>query len=281
MTYVADRSEIITGATNLGERRNNYLRWTPAVFVSYKPFENRDFNLRGFIKKVFRMPTFNDLYYTDIGNADLRPESALQYDLGATLTTASTSWINMELSIDGYHNIITDKIIAVPKGSGQYRWMMMNIGKVKIWGVDLTASADMQLPFDIRLQPRLTYTYQRAMDYSDPTDNDIPAGTYKGQIAYIPRHSGSAVVALSRKDFNLNYSFIYTGERYHTSSNILANYEQPWYTHDISASYNFRLSACKFKATVEINNLFNQQYEVILNYPMPGRNYRFILRFDL
>ncbi len=281
MTYVADRSEIITGATNLGERRNNYLRWTPAVFLSYKPWENRDFNLRGFVKKVFRMPTFNDLYYTDIGNANLRPEGALQYDLGATLTTGSSSWINVELSADGYHNIITDKIIAVPKGSGQYRWMMMNIGKVRIWGVDLTAAADIHLPADIRLQPRFTYTYQRAMDYSDPTDNDKPAGTYLGQIAYIPRHSGSAVVALSRKDFNLNYSFIYTGERYHNSSNILANYEQPWYTHDLSASYNFRLGVCRFKATLEVNNLFNQQYEVILNYPMPGRNYRFILRFDL
>jgi outer membrane receptor protein involved in Fe transport len=82
-------------------------------------------------------------------------------------------------------------------------------------------------------------------------------------------------------DFNVNYSFIYTGERYHTSSNILANYEQPWYTHDVSFSYRLPLKRVAMKALLEINNLFNQQYEVILNYPMPGRNFRVSLQLDI
>ncbi|MCF0205182.1 MAG: TonB-dependent receptor, partial [Muribaculaceae bacterium] len=78
----------------------------------------------------------------------------------------------------------------------------------------------------------------------------------------------------------LNYSFIYVGERYHTSSNIPANYEQPWYTHDISASYTLPIKNTSIKLTAEVNNLFNQQYEVILNYPMPGRNFKFIAKFN-
>lgn len=48
--------------------------FTPAVFLSYKPFKRHDFNIRAFYKQIFRMPTFNDLYYTDIGNIALRPE---------------------------------------------------------------------------------------------------------------------------------------------------------------------------------------------------------------
>ena len=36
--------------------------------------EERDFFLRAFYKRIFRMPTFNDLYYTDIGNVSLNPE---------------------------------------------------------------------------------------------------------------------------------------------------------------------------------------------------------------
>jgi len=34
------------------------------------------------------------------------------------------------------------------------------------------------------------------------------------------------------------------------------------------------------KVTAEVNNLLNQQYDVVLNYPMPGRNYKLILKFD-
>lgn len=282
-THVGDRSEIINGAVNLGKRTKNYDRLTPAVFFSYKPYEYRDFTVRAFYKRIFRMPTFNDLYYTDIGNADLDPEYATQYDIGVNYRRDSyTSFVrSFELNVDGYHNRISNKIIAVPKGSGQYRWMMMNIGKVRIWGADVSAQSEFALPADIALNLRLSYTYQRAMDYSDPTDNDKPAGSYRGQIAYIPEHSGSVVAAAYWRNLNLNYSFIYTGRRYHNSSNILANLEQPWYTHDASVSYKFHISKCRFTATAEVNNLFNQQYEVILNYPMPGRNYRFILQFDI
>ena len=35
------------------------------------------------------------------------------------------------------------------------------------------------------------------------------------------------------------------------------------------------------RLTAEVNNLLNQQYDVIRNYPMPGRNYKFILKIDL
>jgi outer membrane receptor protein involved in Fe transport len=173
------------------------------------------------------MPTFNDLYYTDIGNADLEPEYATQYDLGMNWRHDSyTSFCrSFEVNVDGYHNRISNKIIAVPKGSGQYRWMMMNIGKVHIWGADISAQSEFALPADIALNLRLSYTYQRAMDYTDPTDNDKPAGSYKGQISYIPEHSGSVVAAAYWRNFNLNYSFIYTGQRYHNSSNIQANLE--------------------------------------------------------
>ncbi|WP_282457258.1 TonB-dependent receptor domain-containing protein [Chitinophaga sedimenti] len=55
---------------------------TPAFFFSYKPLPKADFNLRAFYKNIFRMPTFNDLYYTDIGNISLQPEYTHQYNVG-------------------------------------------------------------------------------------------------------------------------------------------------------------------------------------------------------
>lgn len=282
-TFVSDRSKIMNGGNMLGYRTKHFDKFTPAVFVAYQPFEHHDFDVRAFYKRIFRMPTFNDLYYTDIGNADLRPEYASQYDVGARYTCHMADGVlrSINVSADAYYNYVSDKIIAVPKGTGQYRWMMMNIGKVKIRGVDATARAEFALPYGIGLNTQLNYTYQRAQDYTDPTDNADEAGTYKGQIAYMPRHSGSVIVGGEWQRLKLNYSFIYVGERYHNSSNIAANYEQPWYTHDISGSYEMKLGTTLVKATLEVNNLLNQQYEVICNYPMPGRNFKVILSFEI
>ena len=158
--------------------------------------------------------------------------------------------------------------------------MMMNIGRVHITGIDASASASFLLPADIRMHGRLSYTWQRAIDRSDPDDNKDDAGTYGGQIAYIPRHSGSVTAGAEWKWFQLNYSWIYVGERWHTSSNIPANYEQPWYTHDLSVSAAIPLHKITLRITAEVNNLLNQQYEVIQNYPMPGRNYKAIVQVE-
>ena len=281
-THVTDLYSSRMGSEVISNHHNDLDKFTPAVFLSYQPWLEQDFNIRAFYKRIFRMPTFNDLYYTDIGNANLRPEYVTQWNLGIMYQFNSEEDMvkTVRLSADAYYNIVNDKIIAVPKGTGQYRWMMMNIGKVKIRGIDVSARLVMQPMASLIVDGAITYTYQRAQDYSNPAD-DGDGGTYKGQIAYIPWHSGSATLHGAWRDADVNYSFIYVGERYHNSANILANHEQPWYTHDLSASYRFKLGKIQLKLTAEVNNLFNQQYDVIQNYPMPGRNYKFIIKFDL
>ena len=82
--------------------------------------------------------------------------------------------------------------------------------------------------------------------------------------------------------WTLNYSFLYTGERWNEQENIAYNHMQPWYTSDLSVSFQpigssspstLHLSpSTLIRITAEVNNLFDQQYDVILNYPMPGRN---------
>lgn len=264
---------------------------TPAVFLTVHPYL-QDLYLRAFYKRIFRMPTFNDLYYTDVGNIALKPEFTTQYDGGAEYTKTWLSGVLRAIDVraDGYFNQVTNKIVAIPKGNGQYRWQMMNLGYVEIRGCDVNASATFSLlrpsaqstGQQLLLTVAAAYTYQRAQDFSDPSE---PL-TYGGQIAYIPEHSGSATANLQwlRADATLsvNYAFIYVGERYHNSANIPANYEQPWYTHDVSVSYEMPLkNTTTPKAlyfALEINNLLNQQYEVILNYPMPGINGKGIVR---
>ena len=166
---------------------------TPAVFASYKPFEKQDFNVRAFYKRIFRMPTFNDLYYADMGNSKLNPEYVTQYDAGFayTKTWENHLFYRFKIQADGYYNKVKDKIIAYPKGQ-QFRWTMLNLGKVEINGIDVSTETTVNPVKDLFVTLRVQYTYQKAQDFTDPSD------TYYGdQIPYIPWHSGSAIAQAS------------------------------------------------------------------------------------
>lgn len=250
--------------------------YTPALYASVYPFRTRDFTLRAFVKRSFRMPTFNDLYYADMGNSKLNPERVTQYNVGAMFErTRKRLFSRCSFSIDAYYNKVKDKIVAYPKGQ-QFRWTMLNLGVVDIKGIDVMALTTISPTEDIDLTLRAQYTYQRAIDVTNPSDN-----YYKDQIPYIPHHSGSAVLNLRWKQWYADYSYIYVGERYNQQENIRYNYTQPWYTSDISLSRDFTINKVSMKARIEVNNLFSQDYDVILNYPMPKRNYRFTLQVEI
>lgn len=247
---------------------------TPAAFVSYEMAKG--LSARAFYKQSYRMPTFNDLYYADMGNSQLEPERVTQYNLGLLYQKRGGGVVNeMRFSADAYYNYVKDKIVAYPKGQ-QFRWTMLNLGKVDIRGVDVSALVTIKPFSDFYATMRLQYTYQRAIDVTNPADN-----YYRDQIPYIPHHSGSAVVNLTWRRWNLNYSFIYVGERYNQQENIRYNYTQPWYTSDVSLSRDFTLRRVMLRALLEVNNLLSQDYDVILNYPMPKRNYRITLTIEI
>lgn len=264
--------QVVKDHVKYGASSSSRSTLTPAFFVNVYPFESKLLAVRAFAKKSFRMPTFNDLYYADMGNSKLNPESALQYDLGFVLNKDWKQGIvdHFRLQVDGYYNTVHDKIVAYPKGQ-QFRWTMLNLGKVHIKGVDAMAEVGLEPAKDWKVTARLQYTYQDARDVTDSNTS-----YYKDQIPYIPWHSGSAILGLSWREWDLSYSFIYSGERYSQQENILYNHLQPWYTHDMSVAYHAR----KWSARLDVNNIFSQDYDVILNYPMPKRNYMLTLEYN-
>ena len=264
-TYVNDKTRMVGGSA--GSKN----RFTPALILGYQPLDkgNHDLSLRAFYKRIFRMPTFNDLYYTFIGNKDLKPEYTTQYNVGGTYKRVWEKGLlrSAELRADGYYNEVEDKIVAMPT-SNQFRWTMMNFGLCHIWGLDASLRADWRLG-KLDVSTNCSYTFNRAMDH---TDKGSPF--YGGQLPYIPWHAFSAIVGLSWRDWAFNYSFIYTGERYEASANIPENYSKPWYTSDLSLTKLVRIKKFTLRITGEVNNVFNQQYEVVQCYPMPGTNFK-------
>lgn len=249
---------------------SNRTEYTPAAMFSWQPFQSPNFRLKGFYKSIFRMPTFNDLYYTFIGNTSLRPEYTKQYDLGFNYNTHSLhgSLKNFSIQTDVYYNQVKDKIVAVPT-LNLFRWTMLNLDAVSIKGLETNVKT-LWLINKFEFSTNLNYTFEKALDVTKT------GFTYRNQIPYIPVHSGSFTGSITHSRYSLNYSFIYTGERYSQKANIPVNYVKPYYTHDLSVGGYFG-SHQNYKVNVEINNLLNQYYDVVLNYPMPGRNFRITL----
>ena len=246
----------------------NAPRVSPGIFFSLRPYPAIDLNINAFYKQSYRYPTFNDLYYTDLGNADLRPELARQHSIEVAYRVSKKVY-QIDASLSYYYNRVTDKIIAYPKGQ-QFRWTMLNLGTVKINGVDAHTDFSFFLPQNFTLRARLNYTYQTAIDVTNPED------TYYGhQIPYIPWHSGSVVGGLDWKSkrgdhYGFNYSFIYVGKRYCQQENTVYNEVLPWYTHDLMVYAEWCIHTNHdywLKANIELNNMLGQDYEVIRNYP--------------
>lgn len=252
--------------------------FTPAVLASWQPFDTEDFRVRAFYKSIFRMPTFNDLYYTFIGNTLLRPEYTSQYNFGLTYhhTFLHQSLVSLSVQTDTYYNRVKDKIVAVPS-QNLYRWTMYNIGVVGIKGLEANIQTVWNAGNGVGIQAGVNYTYQQARDITSTE-------RYNYNIPYIPMHSASLTLGADYKNFEFNYSYIYTGERYNqlsTDQNQVYNYMQPWYTHDVSAGYNFLLNKQQLKFQIEINNLLNQDREIIASFPMPRRFYRLKLQYTI
>ena len=184
---------------------DNITKFTPALFIDFPIIDkatngaSTKLSVRTFAKRSFRMPTFNDLYYTDLGNSNLKPESATQYDLGVVFNKQYNGHLlkNVQFQADGYYNTIHDKIIAYPKGQ-QFRWTMLNLGRVHITGIDVMGAIALQPINDLVVTARLQYTYQDARDVTNASDV-----FYKDQIPYIPYNSGSAIVNLAYRNLDL------------------------------------------------------------------------------
>ena len=257
-------------ATNIYERvkqgnaSNGFHRLSPAFSMQWRCLQ--DFRLRFGYKDIFRTPTLNELYYTGIGNRHLNPEKSRMWNLGATYSYTFNRTLQLSLTADGYFGNVTDKIIAVPK---MFYWQMMNAGKVRQLGLDVSANIEKRWGNDWSVSATGSYSLMKATDISDPT-----AVYYRNQIAYTPRHSGSASILLHTPWLDFCYNVLVMGERYTLSYNIPDNRMKPFADHSITLSREFNINKQQLRVQFDVRNLGNKNYEVVRFYPMPGTNWR-------
>ena len=220
------------------------------------------------------MPTFNDLYYPSVGNHDLKPETANQYNVGFTYSKTFGKWLPLvTVTLDSYHNDVFDKIVSFPN-KNTFGWTTVNLGKVSIDGLDLTTEAALKPWKKIGIIIGTSYTYQRALDVTNPNDR-----TYNNQIPYTPRVSGSGKIGIETPLLDISYSLLWSGHRYALFQNYAENRLPGYADHSISVSRNFKTKHYLIHANLEVLNFLNSNYEIIKWFPMPGRSLRAGLSF--
>ncbi len=249
-------------------RENRYRdAWMPSLSAFYAPFPWLEAD--AFVKRSYRLPSFNDLYYSLMGNSRLEPESAFQMGLNLRLHAGMKAW-NWALLLSPYYNRVSNKIVAIPTSS-QFRWTMLNLGLVDIAGADVKGVARFRQG-DWSVALTLRYSFQQALDHSTPGSQ-----TWGNQIPYIPLHSGSADLQADWRGWTLAWNTSFCGERWARSANTADYHLDPWSLSDVSLSYRWR----KLSAGVHFKNIFNRSYQVVQGYPMPGINGMLSLEYSL
>ena len=262
-------STVVKETVKTGNAINNPPQLSPYFSLSVKPFEKEDFRVRVFYKNIFRLPSFNDMYYSQVGNRALKPEKTNQYNLGLTYSKSIANWLPLlSVTADIYHNDVIDKIVAYPN-KDTFFWTILNYGKVATDGIDLTAETTIQPWQYIGIVLGTNYSYQRALIVTDPTARD-----YNNQIPYTPRVSGSGKIGVETPWINVSYSLLWSGKRYAVNQNYAENRLPAYADHSISVNKDFKTKRYLIHANVEVLNLLDSNYEIVRWFPMPGRSFR-------
>lgn len=253
---------------------------TPYCGVNYTiaSLPRSSLKARLYYKETYRIPTFNELYYYTVSHV-LQPEHAHQVNLGLAHTRLLASGKGrMAATVDAYHNLVSNKIIAMPM-QNMYLWSMANLGKVGINGLDTRVDLDMELG-GVEWTAHLSYSLQCAVDSTTPGSK-----TYGHQIPYTPRHSGGAGLAMHSRWVDVVYDVMCVGKRYSLQQNTPQSELPAYADHSVAIGRQFVLrkdrKPVEITARFKVQNLFDVQYEVVRNYPMMGRNYLLVLILNI
>jgi len=250
-------------------------RLSPSVSLSWKALEDAELYLRASYKDVFRVATFTENYYDRMGSRDLNPEIARQYNLGVTYQVGNDGLLShFQVSVDGYFNYVKDKIVAKPYN--MFYWTMLNLGKVHIWGTDVTLDSDFLVAEQHHLLFNGSYTYQYAVNKT--MKESI---SYGDQLPYTPRHSGSASLAWENPWLNVAVHATGVSERYITEVNTEKNRIEGYIEYGASLYRNFTWNSTLLSVRGEVVNLGDKQYSIVKSYPMPGRSFKLTVGITL
>jgi len=257
----------------------NRLLLTPSLgmnktYIGKKSISNLRFSLGQFS----RLATFSEMFYGQIGNPELKPEISQMINTGFH-HKRRIKQVEINLGIDAFYGRIKDKIIAIPT-QNLFVWSVRNVQTVRSYGFDALLQLDyhaQSMDFGLSFIQKSSLNVAQDISHSE-------SATFGHQIPYTPYWLHHSELTLSYKKLSLGYAYNFNDFRFVLGENIAANVLDAFHLHDVRIHYVTKIndeSKHELRIHLKINNLFNEQYQVMRGFPMPGRNFELGLNWRM
>lgn len=227
------------------------------------------------IKRTFRVPSFNELYYNQLGNVKLKPEIANQVNLGTSYLLKQRR-TTFKFRLDAYFNVLENKIVAIPT-KNLFIWSIQNVGLVQVFGADAQFVCDYEWTKNWAVSSRLIYTVQSVTDISNRSSI-----TYGHQLPYLPKHTSNVDVTLKYKQSGIQLSGLLTSKRYALNENIAPNQINAFAVFDCGIFHTWKFqNDQQLRLQFHVKNIFNTPYAFVRYYVMPGTNFLISINYAL
>jgi iron complex outermembrane receptor protein len=204
------------------------------------------------------------LYWNPGGNPNLKPEESYEIDGGLELKYKRN---HVSVLIEGtyFNKHVTNWIIWLP--SENTYWSPKNIAEVYSRGTE-TKTELSYTKKDIFIKIIVNTSYVLSTNQKATSENDNSVGR---QLIFTPRYNGQGTLTMGYKNINILFNNNYTGYRFTSTDNT--SWLNPYYIANFKCSYNYSFSNINVEFFGNINNIFNKNYVIVSNNPMPMRNY--------
>ena len=214
-------------------------------------------NISVYLARQYRLPTFNDMYWSIGGNLNLKPETSYHSNIAFNYKPIQNSLHQISLGFMPYLSYTQNQLVWLP-GTNSALWEAMNLESVK--SIGFHANIDYNFKpnpyFIVSLLGQYSFMRVAQELYADK------------QFFYTPKHNGVVALRLQYKDrIALDYTHQSTSARYIDDLNI--NFLAPYHIANLSISYIYKRIAQEYHFGLVLNNVYNSNYQIMANRPMP------------
>ena len=238
---------------------NKFSPFVPAF--AFKGQIIKDLFLSGNINASYRLPSFDDLYWSLGGNENLLPENAWSQDISLHLKKKYYS-----ISFTGFNRNVDNWIIWLPQGAF---WSPQNL--LKVWSRGLESKV--QAKFNTRKihwNIGMNYTLIFSTNQKEKIKNDP---SLHKQLIYVPLHKAVTNIHLSYQHWNVSLYQNYNGLVYTLADN--SENLPSYFLQDVYLSRFFALKKTTLRLYFKVKNLWNKNYVVVATQVMPRRHFEF------
>lgn len=266
-----------------GDKRNDYINWLPSALLKYNVTD--DLKLRASFTKTLSRPKYSALvpciHYNiaeeeaSFGNANLKPTTSYNFDLGGEYYFESVGLVSLGLFYKNVHDVIADEKWKstndpnIPSGllnedGDPVKYEItkpINAYDADLFGVEVAYQRDFGF-----ITPALkclgfygTYTYTHSTTKNHNFEHRTMENGEKIKMTGSPAHTANASFYYENKGLNVRVSYNFASEfvdEFGTVAALDRYYDKVNYL-DVNASYTFG-KRCKTTIYAEANNLLNQ-----------------------